>query len=85
MELLKILNLAEALNYQLVNHDASDGFYTYFVKDNEVKGLVRANASGYSYQLPEDLKVITINLLEIMKKRSEPLEGDYIPDPNPEC
>lgn len=76
MNLLKILKAAEALNYQLVTHEANDGFYTYFVKDNEVKGLVKADASGWSYKLPEDVQKTFV---------SEPIEGDYIPDPNPEC
>lgn len=56
MDLLKTLKLAEALNYQIVNHEATDGFYTYFIKDDEVKGLVKANGAGWSYQLPADMK-----------------------------
>lgn len=56
MNILKVLRTAEALNYQLVSHETNDGFYTYFVKDDEVKGHVKADAFGWSYELPEELQ-----------------------------
>lgn len=55
MDLIKAMYLWQEMGNTIVSWNTKDGYYTLFVKNNQVKGHTKAVAGGISWEWPEEL------------------------------
>jgi hypothetical protein len=58
MRLIQLLIAAENLNYQLVEANINGSHVIQFVKDNVVRGSIKSNSQGTSWNLPDDVAAL---------------------------
>lgn len=58
MRLIQLLIAAENLNYQLVEANINDSHVIQFVKDNVVRGSIKSNSQGTSWNIPDDVAAL---------------------------
>jgi len=55
MDLMNAMKLWEEMGNELISWDTKDGYYTLFVKNNQVKGHTKAVAGGMYWEWPDEL------------------------------
>jgi hypothetical protein len=74
MDLLDTMNLWKSMGHTIAGWKKDDGYYTLFIEHREVTGWVKANSSGFHWDLPESLMKERQRELEVAHEEDK-LEG----------